>query len=134
MNMPLIDVRKISELHDQLSEMYGVVPPDYFVLKAFAEIKNGRYTHGFNQIGGNVDYASYERMFLKNDAHRYYKPPHDVIAYQANLHDKVELIGVYHEFVHYKNQHKGIEESEEETEREAQELYKKDASRKDKTR
>lgn len=83
MSIPMIEAGEISELHEKLSKLYGVEPPKFFVLKAFAGVQDGRYTHGFNQIEGNVDHTSYTRMFLMNDAHRYYKPPNDVIAYQA---------------------------------------------------
>ena len=122
---PRIKLEEIDRLYERLSKDFELDFPDYVVFKRVLKPVGSIKVWLPERIGGNLDERHNKRLWLTAKADGEYLGSEDVIELIADPQKQVSVLTAIHEFLHYRNKHQGITRSEDEVEREAQDLRKK---------
>ena len=126
-----IGLEEIAQIYEQFSKDDDLPMPDYVMEQrkmeplhpnSFASPMFPKYYYK----GGNIPADSEKlRWHSAGKPDGEYVGKFDVIQLYSDDQDKVSALTTIHEYLHYRNKHKGIEMTEDEVHEEAEETYKK---------
>jgi len=122
---PRIGLKEIVQLYERLSKYFELNFPDYVVFQRILKTVGSIKVWLPEQVGGNLGENHKKHLYLTAKVDGEYLGSEDVIELIADSQNKVSVLTAIHEFLHYRNKHKGIAMSEDGTEREAKHLLKK---------
>jgi len=122
---PRINLEELVQLYDRLSKDFDLDFPNYVVFKRVLKPVGSIKVWLPERIGGNLDERHDKHLWLTAKADGEYLGSEDIIELIADSQKQVSVLTAIHEFLHYRNKHKGIIMSEDEVEYETQKLRKK---------
>ncbi len=125
-----IGLEGIAQIYEQFSKNDDLSMPDYVIEERKME---PLHPNGFMSPvvpryyyrGGNIPADSEKLRWHSGNADGEYLGKFDVIELYSDEQGNVSALTTIHEYIHYRNKHKGIEMTENEVHEEAIETYRK---------
>jgi hypothetical protein len=121
-----IGLDDISHLFKRLSKKDRLTEPDYAVFFRKTKALNP-YVNvpDYEYVGGNIPEFHEKLRWHSGKADGEYLGKFDVIELYSDAKGIVSALTAIHEYLHYRNKHKGIEMTEDEVHEEAKRIYEK---------
>lgn len=122
-----IDLNEVDQLYQVFSDKDGLPMPDYAVFKIVEKTIHSGYNSPIypakEYVDGNIPEGHEKLRWHTERADGEYIGKFDVTQLICDEQENVSTITAIHEYLHYRNRHKGIEMTEDQVEEEARQIY-----------